>query len=99
MAIDLMSIATHGEAGAIAAIANELSEAVLEDPDFMNQRDAIGKSALDIAVMLGKIQIVQELIANGADIKKTSSNGWLSSPCASLGRTEIMKIVSFSANF
>ena len=82
MAVDLISIATHGEAGAVTAVANELSEAISDDSDFMNQRNAIGKSALDIAVLLGKIQIVQELIANGADIKKTSSNGWWSSPYA-----------------
>ena len=75
MAVDLINIATHGEIGAIASLANELLLAISEDPDFMNQRDGLGKSALDITVMLDKPQLVQELIANGADVKTSPSNG------------------------
>jgi len=94
MAVDLVNLATCGDAGAIASVASELAQATTEDSDFMNQRDALGKSALDIAVMLGKAQIVQELIAHGADIKRVSSNGYSAlHHAATWGRLECAKIL------
>ena len=77
MAVDMINIATHGELEDLRSIANDISQAMSEDADLMNRRDGMGKSPLDIATMLGKTQIVQELISIGADIKTSTSNGTL----------------------
>lgn len=41
----------------------------------LNRRDADGKSAIDMAAMLGRNDIIQELIERGADVNNTTKNG------------------------
>lgn len=75
MAVDIINIATNGNIEDLRSVTNELLQAIAEDPNFMNQRNEMGKSALDIAAMLGKAQFLQELITNGANVQQITQNG------------------------
>ena len=73
--IDIINITTHSSIEEFEALSADIATAVSEDPEFLQQRNEIGKSALDVAAMLGRTEILQGLITNGADILSTTSNG------------------------
>eukprot|EP00112_Aurelia_sp_Birch-Aquarium-sp1_P012366 Seg260.8 transcript_id=Seg260.8/GoldUCD/mRNA.D3Y31 product="hypothetical protein" protein_id=Seg260.8/GoldUCD/D3Y31 len=73
--IDIINITTHSSIEEFESLSAEIAAAVAEDPEFLQQRNEIGKSALDVAAMLGRTEILQGLIANGADIQCATSNG------------------------
>ena len=73
--IDIINITTHASIEEFESLSADIATAVSEDPEFLQQRNEIGKSALDVAAMLGRTEILQGLIANGADILSTTSNG------------------------
>ena len=43
--------------------------------ELLNKRDDDGKSPLDIAAQLGRLEITRELITRGADINSFTSKG------------------------
>ena len=73
--IDIINITTHSTIEEFESLSADIATAVSEDPEFFQQRNEIGKSALDMAAMLGRTEILQGLITNGADILSTTSNG------------------------
>ena len=75
MAADIIGIATTGEVDDLRLIASDISQIMVENPDFMNRRNEMGKTALDLAAMLGKELMIEELISNGANVNESTQNG------------------------
>ena len=75
MAVDIINIATHGKIEDISSLSSEILKLVSEDPEILEQRNENGKSALDIASMLGRTQILQELVNGGANPNSSTTNG------------------------
>jgi len=61
--------------------------------ELLNKRDDDGKSPLDIAAQLGRLEITRELITRGADINSFTSKGY---SClhyaAAWGRMKVLKL-------
>jgi len=61
--------------------------------DLINQRDDDGKSPLDIAAKLGRIELTRELLARGAEVNDRAPTGY---SClhyaAAWGRLKVLKI-------
>ncbi|KAK3593683.1 hypothetical protein CHS0354_013580 [Potamilus streckersoni] len=71
-----------------------------EDPyketvgELINQRDDDGKSPLDIAATLGRLQMIKELIARGADVNSVTEKGFCALHyAASWGHVEVLKVL------
>ncbi len=75
MAADIINIATHEDVESLRELMTNISQTFAEDPDLVNERDEMGKSALDVAAMLGKTQMLQELKTIGADVNFETSSG------------------------
>ena len=75
MATDIIDVLTHGEVENLRDLFKEIATQISEDHELINNRNDLGKSALDVASMLGKTQMLQELILHGADVNRTSSSG------------------------
>ncbi len=75
MAADIINIATHGEVEELRESMKELSADITEGGDLMNERNELGKSAMDAAAMLGRAQMLQELQAHGADFNLSNNSG------------------------
>ncbi|XP_046360953.2 ankyrin repeat domain-containing protein 45-like isoform X1 [Haliotis rufescens] len=68
--------------------------------DFLNTRDEEGKSPLDVAATLGRIDMTRELLQRGADINNVTTKGYCPlHHAAAWGRIAVLKVlVEFSAN-
>eukprot|EP00795_Rhopilema_esculentum_P010942 gene10942-19776_t len=94
MAVDIINIATHGEIEDISSLSTEMVKLASEDPEILEQRNENGKSALDIASMLGRTQILQELVNGGANPNSSTANGYTSlHHAAAWGRLDCVKIL------
>ncbi len=43
--------------------------------DYMNERDDYGKTPLDMSAILGRVEMLKELVTRGAEVNKTTSSG------------------------
>ena len=71
---DLIEVSVRGDLESLQELLDQES-LNLEDQSIINLRNKQGKSALDMAAMLGNLQIVQELIARGADFNSSTDSG------------------------
>ncbi|CAH1785667.1 unnamed protein product [Owenia fusiformis] len=61
---------------------------------FINTRNAESRCPLDVATMLGRVPMVQELITRGAEINSTTKKGYSSlHRAAAWGRVECLKVL------
>jgi len=61
--------------------------------DLLNQRDDDGKTPLDVAAKLGRVELTKELIARGADVTATSPKGYTCLHfAAAWGRISVLKL-------
>lgn len=70
------------------------SEMPLDLKSLLNRRDESGKSALDLAAMLGRADVIRVLIEYGADPNSATKTGYTAlHRAASWGHTECVKIL------
>lgn len=73
MSTDVMKAVIYNNTEKIEQlIANEEGEI---DVELLDVRDGEGKSPLDIACILGKVDVIETLLTNGANIDSVSSQG------------------------
>ncbi|EDV27554.1 Ankyrin repeat domain-containing protein 45 [Trichoplax sp. H2] len=93
MATEIIKAVIYNDAEKIQQfITNEEGEI---NGELLDIRDDEGKSPLDIACMLGKVDVIEGLIANGANMDSISSQGNTAMHrAASWGRIECLKILA-----
>lgn len=93
MVKELFEVATKGDIERLRELFEDPESIFSTDPaQALNKRDKDGKSALDIAAMLGRKEIVRELLERGAQINSQTKKGNLFSLCQeynSSGRKEV----------
>lgn len=76
MVKELIEIATKGDIERLRELFEDPESIYSTDPaQALNKRDKDGKSALDIAAMLGRKEIVRELLERGAEINSQTKKG------------------------
>ena len=76
MVRELFEIATKGDVERFRELFEDPESVFCTDPaETLNARDEEGKSALDIAAMLGRKEMVRELLERGADINSQTKRG------------------------
>ena len=76
MVKELSEIASKGDVERLRELFEDPESLYSTDPSqVLNKRDAEGKSALDIAAMLGRKEMVRELLERGADINSETKRG------------------------
>lgn len=82
MVKELFEVATKGDIERLRELFEDPESIFSTDPaQALNKRDKDGKSALDIAAMLGRKEIVRELLERGAQINSQTKKGNLFSLC------------------
>ena len=78
MVKELFEIASKGDVERLRELFEDPESVYATDPgQVLNARDEEGKSALDIAAMLGRKEMVRELLERGADINSRTKRGEL----------------------
>jgi ankyrin repeat protein len=78
MVKELFEVATKGDIERLRELFEDPESLFSTDPaQALNKRDKDGKSALDIAAMLGRKEIVRELLERGAQINSQTKKGTL----------------------
>lgn len=76
MGKELFEIAAKGDVDRLRELFDDLESVYATDPaQALNKRDKDGKSALDIAAMLGRKELVRELVERGAEINSQTKKG------------------------
>ena len=76
MVKELFEVATKGDIERLRELFEDPESIFSTDPTrALNKRDNDGKSALDIAAMLGRKEIVRELLERGAQINSRTKKG------------------------
>ena len=76
MVNELIEIATKGDIERLRELFEDPESIYSTDPaQALNKRDKDGKSALDVAAMLGRKEIVRELLERGAEINSQTKKG------------------------
>ena len=76
MVKELLEIASKGDVERLRELFEDPESLYSTDPSqALNKRDAEGKSALDIAAMLGRKEMVRELLERGAHINSQTKRG------------------------
>lgn len=76
MSRELFEIATKGDVERLRELFEDPESVYATDPaTILNNRDEGGKSALDIAAMLGRKEMIRELVERGADINSQTKRG------------------------
>ena len=76
MVKELFEIATKGDVERFRELFDDPESLYSTDPGkALNERDEEGKSALDIAAMLGRKEMVRELLERGADVNFQTKRG------------------------
>ena len=76
MVKELFELATNGDIERLRELFEDPESIFCTDPvQTLNKRDKDGKSALDIAAMLGRKEIVRELLERGAQINSQTKKG------------------------
>ena len=74
----LFEIASKGDVERFRELFEDPESLYSTDPSrALNERNEEGKSALDIAAMLGRKELVRELLERGADINSQTKRGTL----------------------
>ena len=82
MVKELFELATNGDIERLGELFEDPESIFSTNPEqALNKRDKDGKSALDIAAMLGRKEIVRELLERGAQINSQTKKGNLFSLC------------------
>ena len=82
MVKELFEVATKGDIERLRELFEDPESTFSTDPaQALNKRDKDGKSALDIAAMLGRKEIVRELLERGAQVNSQTKKGTLFSLC------------------
>lgn len=82
MGKELYEIATKGDIERLRELFDDPESLYSTDPaQALNKRDENGKSALDIAAMLGRKEVVRELLERGADINNKTKKGKIIKAC------------------
>eukprot|EP00794_Sanderia_malayensis_P015964 gene15964-17570_t len=76
MAADIINIATNGEVENLRDFMANVVPTMEEGGDIINERNELGKSPLEIAAMLGRTEMLQELKTHGADVNLENSSGY-----------------------
>lgn len=62
--------------------------------ELINQRDSDGKSPLDIAATLGRVEMTKELIQRGADVNSVTPRGYCAlHHAAAWGKLDVIKVL------
>lgn len=76
MGKELFEIAAKGDVDRLRELFDDPESVYATDPaQALNKRDKDGKSALDIAAMLGRKELVRELVERGAEINSQTKKG------------------------
>ena len=76
MVKELFELATNGDIERLRELFEDPESIFSTDPaQALNKRDKDGKSALDIAAMLGRKEIVRELLERGAEVNSQTKKG------------------------
>ena len=76
MGQDLIEVAVKGDIEQLKQLFDDSENPIASDPaTVINRRSREGKSALDMAAMLGRKEIVRELMERGADVNSKTSKG------------------------
>ena len=76
MGQDLIEVAVKGDIEQLKQLFDDSENPIASDPaTVINRRNREGKSALDMAAMLGRKEIVRELMERGADVNSKTSKG------------------------
>lgn len=72
----MFEIAMKGDVERLRELFEDPESVYATDPArILNTRDEGGKSALDIAAMLGRKEMIRELVERGADINSQTKRG------------------------
>lgn len=75
---ELLKYAQKGDIEGLRELLDDPERGFSEDnAAALDKRDEQGKSAMDFAAMLGRVDIIQELIERGADVNSATKNGTL----------------------
>ena len=73
---ELFEIATKGDVESFNELFEDPESVYATDPArVLNARNEEGKSALDLAAMLGRKEMIRELLERGADINSQTKSG------------------------
>ena len=76
MVKELFKVAKNGDIEKLRELFEDPESIFSTDPaQALNKRDRDGKSALDIAAMLGRKEIVRELLERGAQVNSQTKKG------------------------
>lgn len=76
MVKEFFKVATNGDIEKLRELFEDPESIFSTDPaQALNKRDRDGKSALDIAAMLGRKEIVRELLERGAQVNSQTKKG------------------------
>lgn len=95
MVKELFEIATKGDVERFRELFDDPESLYSTDPGkALNERDKEGKSALDIAAMLGRKEMVRELLERGADVNFQTKRGYTAlHRAASWGHPDCLKVL------
>ncbi|XP_073242544.1 ankyrin repeat domain-containing protein 45-like isoform X2 [Porites lutea] len=95
MVKELLEIASKGDVERLRELFEDPESLYSTDPSqALNKRDAEGKSALDIAAMLGRKEMVRELLERGADINSQTKRGYTAlHRAATWGHPDCLKVL------
>ncbi|XP_020627395.1 ankyrin repeat domain-containing protein 45-like isoform X1 [Orbicella faveolata] len=95
MVKELFEVATKGDIERLRELFEDPESIFSTDPaQALNKRDKDGKSALDIAAMLGRKEIVRELLERGAQINSQTKKGYTAlHRAASWGHPDCLRVL------
>lgn len=95
MGKELFEIAAKGDVDRLRELFDDPENVYATDPtQALNKRDKDGKSALDIAAMLGRKELVRELVERGAEINSQTKKGYTAlHRAASWGHPECLRVL------
>lgn len=76
MGKELFDYAIKGDIESLRQFFDDPESIFATDPaTVLNKRDKDGKSAMDMAAMLGRTEVIRELIERGADVNSRTKKG------------------------
>lgn len=92
---ELFEIATKGDVERFIELFEDPESDYARDPSrVLNARNEDGKSALDLAAMLGRKEMIRELLERGADINSQTKRGYTAlHRAASWGHPDCLKVM------